>query len=354
MVKLADLGDVLTATPALRELRLGLPAASISALVAPHTARVLAGSSAVDRLWTLRKADYDRPGQAGPMAVARAIALGARLRRAGFHAALLLHHLTTAFGALKYRLLLAAVGAPVRSGLDNGRGGFLTHRVPDRGFGARHEVSHCRAVVHALGVPPRPGLPALEFPITESERRWAAERLTPLAAAGAPLVAVHPGCGARAPERRWSLDGFRRVAAALAADGAGVVAVGGPAERHLAAQVAYDAGARGLSLGGATTLGQLAAVLERCAAFVGGESGVMHLAAAAGTRCVAIFGPGNPAAWGPYPPGRHRVLRVAGRPPCQYVGFHLVLGRRCPDCRCLAEINPAQVVEAVWQILEDE
>ena len=49
-------------------------------------------------------------------------------------------------------------------------------------------------------------------------------------------------------------------------------------------------------------LPHLAAVLERCALFLGHDSGISHLAAAVGARCVLLFGPTDPAIWAPANP----------------------------------------------------
>ena len=61
----------------------------------------------------------------------------------------------------------------------------------------------------------------------------------------------------------------------------------------------------------------LAEVLRRAAVFVSADTGPMHLAAACGTRCVALFGPKDPAVYRPWGTG-HVVLRgaaVGGWPP---------------------------------------
>ena len=54
----------------------------------------------------------------------------------------------------------------------------------------------------------------------------------------------------------------------------------------------------------------LAAFLEACGLVVGNDSGVLYLAAAVKRPIVAIFGPTNDLAWGPYPAGRWRATRL--------------------------------------------
>ena len=78
--------------------------------------------------------------------------------------------------------------------------------------------------------------------------------------------------------------------------------------------------ARGLSIGA------LASLLRRCAAYLGNDSGVTHLAALAGVPTVALFGPSDPARWSPLGP-RVTVLRSPTR---EMVGHQC--GRRvgCP------------------------
>jgi ADP-heptose:LPS heptosyltransferase len=59
---------------------------------------------------------------------------------------------------------------------------------------------------------------------------------------------------------------------------------------------------RALDLAGAVDLPCAAACLQRCRVFVGNDSGLMHLAAAAGVPTLGLFGPSleeHYAPWGP-------------------------------------------------------
>ena len=60
--------------------------------------------------------------------------------------------------------------------------------------------------------------------------------------------------------------------------------------------------ARVLDLVGAVDLLTAAACLRRCRAFLGNDSGLMHLAAAAGTPTLGLFGPSHTRRYRPWGP----------------------------------------------------
>lgn len=345
VVKLSDIGDVLTATPALRALRESFPAARLEALVPPNSAPVLAESSLVDEVIIFDKFQYDQPIDAlRPSSLADLLRFARHLRRQRYDCLVILHHLTTRWGALKYAALALISGAKIRVGLDNGRGWFLTHRAHDDGFGARHEVEYWLDVVGTIGA--ETGDTSLEMAIGENDQ-------IPMTNDQYPQVAIHPGSGGYSLARRWSAEGFARVADALAErHGARIVLVGTPADG--VSQVASLMRTEAVNLEGKTTLGQLAAILKGCDLFIGADSGVMHLAAAVGTPLVAIFGPSNHRAWGPWPrDGRHLILR-ADLPcsPCSYVGYSVGQREGCQAMICMKAITAETVLTAAESLLQ--
>ncbi|MGE0454105.1 MAG: glycosyltransferase family 9 protein [Vicinamibacteria bacterium] len=142
--------------------------------------------------------------------------------------------------------------------------------------------------------------PPPDLVFTEGERASAAEQVRDLPAA---FLALHPGSGS--PRKNWPEQRFAALAASASA-GRPWLLVLGPAE----------AGARLARAGGARVLRAparvVAAVLARAGAYVGNDSGVSHLAAAAGAPTLALFGPTDPALWAPL--GRHvATLRARDR-----------------------------------------
>lgn len=339
VVKLADIGDLLTATPALRALRESFPDARIDLLTTPAAAAAAPSGLVTQVLRAPRNL------AATPAELPAALRLLASLRSARYEAAVFLHHLTLRSGAAKYRLLAAAAGAPVRVGLDNGRGGWLTHALPDDGFGACHEVEHWLRVVALLGA--ATGSSALQAPrLPAAEARAAAL----LAGLPQPRVALHPGSGGYSLARRWEPARWAALADALTERyGAQIVLVGTPAD----GADAVAAGTRRCrNLAGQTSLPELAAVLRRCDLFVGADSGVMHLAAASGVPLVALFGPSNHLAWGPWTPqGLSQVVRL-GLPcsPCSYLGQQVGQREGCWHRSCMAELEPAAVLDAIARL----
>ena len=110
--------------------------------------------------------------------------------------------------------------------------------------------------------------------------------------------------------KRWPLERYREVLRRLI-DTHGVLPVffGGGEDRNSADQMIAELG-RGLNACGQLSLRGAARALQDCQFYLGNDTGTMHLAVAAGLKCVAIFpARANPAKWSPHGEG-HIVHRV--------------------------------------------
>jgi ADP-heptose:LPS heptosyltransferase len=314
VVKLFALGDMLLVTPALRALRERFPEARIDVLATRQGALALARSPYVDDVLVFDKALFDQVGGIfSPRALWAGLrfALDLRLRR--YDTLVLLHHLITAWGTLKYTVLALWSGAPVRAGLDNGRGWFLTHRARDQGFGTFPERQYWLQVTAALGAPSDDDRPS--FTVTDADRAAGATLIAQgRNGATGPVVVIHPTNGNYAPGRQWSPARFAAVADHLArAQGAKIVLVGVASEAEGIGRVEVAMQAPVINLAGRTDLATLAGVLLSADLLIGNDSSVGHLAAALGVPTLVIFGPSNDRAWLPW--GADRVvLPPAGRP----------------------------------------
>ncbi len=119
------------------------------------------------------------------------------------------------------------------------------------------------------------------------------------------LVAVHPGSGSE--KKNWPAERFAAVCRWLADEYAvHLLVVKGEADTVAVARLTELLAPRPMRIAHGLRLPELAAVLERCALFLGNDSGITHLAAAAGTPTIAFFGTMSMPIWQP----RGRQVRV--------------------------------------------
>ena len=112
-------------------------------------------------------------------------------------------------------------------------------------------------------------------------------------------VVIHPGSGGQ--RKNWPRPHFEDLARRLAAQGRRIAWCAGPAEED------WPPPSVGVQLPPMSLTG-LAGVLSRTAFYMGNDSGITHLAAAAGCPTLALFGPTDPGVWAPRGP-HVRVLR---------------------------------------------
>jgi len=362
VIKMAGIGDLLLATPALHALRETYPHAHIDLLVTPDSAGILNGWQVIDRIIVLDKYLFDYPQQflTRPHNLLRLKPLWRDLRDGHYDAVLLLHHLTLPFGRLKHQLLLRATGAQWRVGLDNGHGWFLNVRVKDNGFGAMHEAEYYLAVAGAVGAKTKDK--RLVVPLSEADHRQAWQLLyeheTPQNIRH-PIIAMHPGSGGYSTARRWAPERFAQLADTLYSSvGGQLLLLGGPEEaelhQHIIDMMHSEMPVR--SMAGRGSIKVTAALLEQVDLFIGNDSALVHLAVAAGTPTVAIFGLTNAQAWGPFADekaGQQALIVRLNLPcmPCFYRGHDLGTPEGCATRDCLALLGVDPVATAARRLL---
>ncbi len=346
LVQLSDIGDLIVTTAAFSALREARPDAHLTLLCNLSSAAVVDGTGLIDEVIPFDKHLFDSPGALLWPANARlALLLAWRLRRGHYGTVVFFHHAFTAYGMVKWLGIALAAGARRRLGLGTPRTFFLTESVPDAGYGIYHQAEYALKLVALLGADasPRPAVIARD------------DSLLPLPDRR-PRIAIHAGSGEFNVARRWEPERFAAVADALHDEqGAHIVLVGSPTDDvdQLRAALRTD---DVTDLHGQTTLPQLASVLAQCDLFIGADSGVMHVAAAVGTPVVALFGPTNVDAWGPWmPTGRAAIVSSGAEcSPCGYVGLGVGLLHGCEARTCMRMIASGQVLSAARALLRGD
>lgn len=346
VVKIDHVGDLVLATPAIRALRDAHPDAVIDVLVALGSAFVLAGNSAVNHV-LLYDSPWFRRGVSGSVT---------EREPAGLEKAVTERYTTV----VELRGDAATLRLPFRCGarrrVDRGTvrlrqwiaGRFSGDDAP------RHEVETNLEIVRPLlsrevsertrhATPERAPLEVHRDPAVDRslERKLQAAGVNP----GEPLVCVHAGASWR--PRAWDPARFAAVADWIGAHyHAQVVFVGSDDERDIEASVrAHAKGGRTFWLTGALAWEELHALLSRAMFFVGNDSGPAHVAAAAGTPSVVLFGPQDPRRFGPW---SARILVLHHRAPCWPCAQ-----TRCvrPETPCVNDISIGEVTAAIARLL---
>jgi ADP-heptose:LPS heptosyltransferase len=187
------------------------------------------------------------------------------------------------------------------------------------------------------------------------EERAAVDRL--LAEAGvsdAPFVVLQPGAGS--PLKAWHAERLAAVGAALANDlGARIVVSGSAAEHALAQQVCDALPSGAINLAGALKWTELEALLARAQVVVGVDSGPLHVAVAASTPSVALFGPADPAQFGPWgDAARHQVV-TADLPcrPCRRLDWCALEPAGVGPPPCMRAITVEAVIQSARAALAE-
>jgi len=223
-------------------------------------------------------------------------------------------------------------GAPVRIGfkINPGRNPLYTHLVNYDLAG--YEADEFIRLLAPLGTTGKAVVEGcLKAPVTEGER----------------LILIHVGASTR--YKHWAPEKFAELAKRLTSlPGTRSFSVGLVGNRKDKALAETIAGISGLGervkvLAGEMTLSQTAGLIGRAELFIGGDSGLAHLAVALAVPTVVLFGPSDPMKWGARG-SRHAVVRKdLACSPCFIFGYH----KLCHSIACMGGITVDDVLAAI-------
>jgi heptosyltransferase II len=324
------LGDVVMSLPAMRAIRRAFPEAHLAVLVKKELTTFFDGAG-----W---------PDEVMPYSIASGLSglndrrkIAGEIRARHFDLAVLMPN------SFESALWATAAGVPRRAGYAlDARGAMLTHKAtPPRDALEGHQVHYWLAMVReTLGIEGDAedlGISA-EAAHVATMRDWMKTRRH---RPDAPLIAIAPAA-AYGPAKEWPAAKFAAVIDALAEKlGAETVLVGAPSERAKCEEVVALSTSGAIVSAGQTSIGELIALLSICSAFVGNDSGCMHLAGALGIPTAAIFGSTNPIRTGPTGATSRVIWHHLECSPC--------LARTCRfgHYNCLREVEPKEILEAL-------
>lgn len=291
IVKLGAIGDAVNALPFVNRLRDGCPRARITWIIGPLAHSLLAGHRAVDEFLIFdSKRASSWPGFVRD------------LRRRRFDLVIDLQRI------LKSGVITRASGAPLRLGFDR----------------ARCKEGAWLFVNRSIPPNPRSGVTLeqyLEFAdfleLPSAPIAWNVP-YEPFASNAQDLARVVVNLGASKPANRWDAERWAELCDRLAREsGLSVHITGGREDRATAEMVAALSTAKLCDDVGRLTLKQTAGLIHSARMFIGCDTGPLHIAAALGTPCVALFGASDPARTGPFGQARGVVTHAVPCSPCR-------------------------------------
>lgn len=335
------MGDVVRTLPAVAELRARCPDAQIHWLLEPRVREVVEGRPYVDGVVEFPRNRIEAALRAGAILAATRIFRDFRreLRNGNWDVVLDFHAIA------RSALLSRASRAPMR----------VTFDAP-----YAREGAHCAATHRARLAPTRlsrfdrnqalvdfvVGKPTAASPVS-ARIDVAPERIAAMlgTAPGSAPILLHPGVSASARYKRWSIARFAELAGHLAEDGERVLVAFGPGELADARAV-VEASAGAAALAPATEdFSALTALLAGARAFVGADSGPLHVASLVGTPVVQLLGPTHPVENAPWSRTASRTVRGGDFLPCS------PCRRGCAAAACMREITSAAVYERIRELI---
>jgi heptosyltransferase-2 len=344
VLKLGGIGDVLLISPALRSLKHKFPLASISLIAERHSAEIIKGSPYIDN-YILMPPLYDTP-----LRFIRE--LFGMLRLAGYLAFnkqdlyIEFQNLYSKRGIIKPLLIGYLSGAHRRVGLDaHHRGFFLTAKIPDDEFEAKHNIRKYLEVVKSLGAD---GMDqTLEVALSQADLDFAGEFIGKQGIlSGDMLVGIHTGGNPSYPVRTsWLPERFIEVVNILADKyHAKILLTAGPSDLTVVSQIKERLNKPSVILAG-VTIKQAAAVIGQCNIFISNDAGPMHIAVAMKVPTIGIFGTGHWLSYGSYAPETNFIAlyKKIDCWPCNNL--------KCTSRECMKLISVKNVLEAVDKML---
>ena len=222
-------------------------------------------------------------------------------------------------------------GCRVRVGYGGNLRGWLLTKTLDKKTGL-HMIDYYMGIAHSEGA--SDASKDAQFPLTATEKTFADDFDIADGAIGIPLGARY------GPAKRWPDESVMEfVQTVMEKTDRSVYLFGTAQESGQAAEIARENG-RVKNLAGKTTVGEMAAVMDRCDWIVANDSGPLHVAAALKKKCIAIFGPTDPNLTAPL---ADCVTIVREKPDCAPCHKRLCI----TDHICMKAITARKVLDVI-------
>ena len=340
------IGDVLFSTPLISNLKEVLPESYIGYICNIRAKDVLYHNPQINEIFVFEKDEYrELWKQAKFKCIKKFISFLMQIKRKKFDLAidLSLGH--------QYSLFLWLIGLRKRIGYNyRNRGRFLTDKINIVGYEDKPIADYYLDLLKFLDIHPRRCNLTMNVP--ETDKAWAEAFFKNNGLKEEDLVvglvpAGGTSWGKDFSYRHWPWENYAELADKLIDEFKAKVAIFGSAsEEKICQQVANAMDTKPVNACGKTTLKQFAACLAKCNLVVCNDGGPLHVAVSQEVVTVAIFGPVDEKAYGPYPPESQHIVVVKDIDcrPC-YKKFKLPACQR--NRQCIKGISSEEVFKII-------
>lgn len=332
LIKLSSIGDVVHTLPTLAEIRGLYPEAHITWLVEEEAHDVIRGNPYIDRIIVSKRKMWQK-NLFNPFMLVRALKEASHfigeIRDTSYDLVIDLQ------GLFKSGILVYLARGGRKVGYDKTRELsylFLNERIkpfdPDE-----HAVLRYINLAKYLGA----NGTHLDFQIPVEKRDMEyIDRI--INASKKPIIAINPM--ARWKTKQWSHRRFAELADKIRHRLEAVVIFTGSKDHIIdATRILSYMESKAINLVGKINLKELAYLFRRSNLVVSTDSGPMHIAAAVGTKVIALFGPTSPSRTGPFGEGHVIIRKDLPCSPC--------LKRTCPTLECMDSISVEDVFSKI-------
>ena len=338
------LGDFMFATPAIKAIRKKYPKTHIAIWIKSRTAQIVKDCSFVDEIIVFDEVCTDRTKEKGSSWRKR-LAFSRKLKLKNFD---LLVDLSGVFDSILIGILS---GIKNRYGFSSQGLGFLFQKDVKIRKG-QHLVERYNAVAQTLGVKVENSRLSIELKKDNEifARKFLNENLI---GNENPLVCIHPGAGWKG--KTWPIESFSELADNITIDNnVKIVICGGENDVAVAQAIIGRMSKKPIMAAGRFSLGQLAALINRCDVYVGHDSGPTYIAEALGRPLVVLFGPTNPLYSAPRTENSVVISRkLSCSPRANMQNCHNRASYPCRNRKCLRKISVEDVLTEIRKILND-
>lgn len=337
VINLMHIGDLMLVTPVLRTLRTNYPKARISLLADKKLADLVQYNRHIDECLLI-----DKKGRDDSLPSFIKYIWGIRKKK--FDLVINLHRNERASA------IAAFSGADRIVGYAKPGFALLFDKVLPNLKAVKHQIhSHFDVLEQAVGID-RIDDGGLEMWLPEVAVRSADKIWQENFAPDKKVVAFN--IGASWKTKRWIDTYFARCADELLAKGYGVAFFGGPMDTELVeaciAQMKHRDSGDIKVFTGKVSLGELGALLKKCALFLTTDSGPMHVGVSQNVPVVTMFGASPVPGFYPYDA---RDVLIKTPEPCHPCGIHECPKKGEDNMACMKKITVAIVMKYVWELL---